>query len=124
MFPGVVLFENDQYHERDGEYQWKAENMPKAIAWCVSMVRTALENGMDVCVANTFCKRKYVDAYKKIADEFGAEFHVYRCTDYFQNQHGLSDEMVWKFRNAMEDWPGEKLIGHSAEMHKRMTLDW
>ena len=110
MFPGVLLVENDMFHMRNGNYKWSAENMPKAISWCVSMVRTALENGFDACVANTFTKRKFVEAYKKIAEEFGAEFHVYRCIGKFKNVHGLSDAMVAKFENAMEDWPGETII--------------
>lgn len=110
MFPGVLLVENDQFHMRDGHYQWKAESMPKAISWCIDMVRTALKNGMDVCVANTFTKRRFVEAYQRIAEEFGAEFHVYRCVGHFQNQHGLSEDIVAGFQKAMEDWEGEIVI--------------
>jgi len=74
------------------------------------MVRTALQNEMDVCVANTFTKRKFVEAYKKIAEEFCAEFHVYRCIGNFKNVHGLSEKIVENFKNAMEDWPGEIIV--------------
>lgn len=98
------------FHMRNGQYEWKAENMPKAISWCVSMVRTALENKFDVCVANTFTKRRFVEAYKKIAEEFGAEFHVYRCVGKFKNVHGLSEGTVAGFEKAMEDWPGETIV--------------
>ena len=110
MFPGVFLCENDMFHMHNSRYEWKAENMPKAISWCVSMVRMALENKFDVCVANTFTKRKFVEAYKKIAEEFGAEFHVYRCVGKFKNVHGLSEGMVASFQKAMEDWPGEIIV--------------
>ncbi len=124
MFPGVLLCENDMFHMHNGQYDWKAESMPKAISWCMDMVRTALENGLDVCVANTFTKRKFVDAYKKIAEELGAEFYVYRCTDHFQNQHGLSDSMVRSFEKAMEDWPGEKRIGTGEDLKRRLAVEW
>jgi len=110
MFPGVLLCENDMFHMHNGQYEWSKESMPKAISWCVSMVRTALENKFDVCVANTFTKRKFVEAYKKIAEEFGAEFYVYRCVGDFQNVHGLSSSMVQSFKKAMEDWPEEILV--------------
>lgn len=110
MFPGVLLVENDMFHMRDGRYRWKAQSMPRAISWCVDMVRTALENGMDVCVANTFTKRKFVKAYQKIAEDFGAEFHVYRCVGRFKNVHNLSEEMVAGFEKAFEDWPGEEIL--------------
>ena len=110
MFPGIFLCENDMFHMHNGQYEWKAENMPNAISWCINMVRTALENKFDVCVANTFTKRKFVEAYKKIAEEFGAEFHVYRCIGNFQNIHGLDSRKVDSFKKAMEDWPGEIII--------------
>ena len=124
MFPGVLLVENDMFHMHNGKYEWSKENMPKAISWCVDMVRTALENGMDVCVANTFTKRKFVEAYKKIAEEFGAEFHVYRCVGHFQNQHGLSEGMVAGFEKAMEDWPGEIIVDPAEKLKRKLSADW
>ena len=116
MFPGVLLVENDMFHIHNGRYEWKTENMPKAISWCTSMVRTALENKFDVCVANTFTKRKFIQAYQKIAEEFGAEFHVYRCVGRFKNVHGLSDSMVAGFEKAMEDWPGETIVDPAEKL--------
>ena len=107
MFLGVVKFENDQFCMRDGKYDWNRDRVKDSIAWCIKMVETALENGMDVCVCNTFTKRRYIEAYRKIAERYGADFDVYRCDGHFKNVHGLSDGMVENFRNAMEDWPGE-----------------
>lgn len=110
MFPGVVLFENDQFLISNGEYKWSKECVRDAIDWCTTMVRTALENEMDCCVANTFTKRRFVEAYKKIADECGAKFEVYRCVGNFKNVHGLDGKMVQQFKDAMEDWPGEIIV--------------
>lgn len=107
MFPGVLLLENDQYHMHNGVYDWHKENMPAAIDWCMDMARTALENGMDIVVANTFTRCVFIDAYKKLAEETGASFDVYRCTGNFKNVHGLTDSMVKNFEDSMEDWPGE-----------------
>ena len=114
MFPGILLCENDMFHMHNGVYEWSKDNMPKAISWCVRMVRIALENGFDVVVANTFTKRKFVEAYKKIAEEYGADFHVYRCVGKFKNVHGLSEDMVAGFQKAMEDWPGEIIVEPNA----------
>jgi len=110
MFPNTLLLENDQYHMHNGVYDWHKENMPAAIEWCMNMARTALENHFDVVVANTFTKRAFVDAYKKIADEIGASFDVYRCTGNFKNVHGLSDSLVDNFKKSMEDYPGEIIV--------------
>lgn len=115
MFPGVVRFENDQFCMRDGSYRWDRGRVKESVAWCMDMARTALAAGMDCCVCNTFAKRRYVQAYKKIAEEAGAGFDVYRCVGRFKNVHGLSDEMVRKFEDAMEDWPGEAVVDPAAE---------
>lgn len=110
MFPGTLLLENDQFLISNGEYKWSKDRVKAAIAWCTQMTRAALENSMDVCVANTFTKKRYVAAYEKIAMDCGAKFEVYRCNGNFQNVHGLDDNMVQGFKNAMEDWPGEIVV--------------
>lgn len=110
MFPGLVKFENDQYFMRDGKYCWSKEELPKAIAWCSSMVDNALSHGMDVCVCNTFTQKRFIQAYERMAKTYGADFIVYRCTGKFQNVHGLTDEMVARFEKSMEEWPGEIVL--------------
>ncbi len=124
MFPGVLLVENDMFHMHNGQYDWKAENMPKAISWCTGMVRMALGSGMDVCVANTFTKKKFIQMYQKIAQEFGAEFTVYRCVGRFKNVHGLSDSMIAGFEKAMEDWPGEIIVDPAEKLKKKLSVEW
>lgn len=110
MFPNTLLLENDQYHMHNGVYDWHKENMPAAIEWCMNMARMALENHLDVVVANTFTKRAFVDAYKRLAEETGASFEVYHCTGNFKNVHGLSDSLVDNFKKSMEDYPGEIIV--------------
>jgi hypothetical protein len=110
MFPGTFHIENDMFHIHNGKYEWKLENMPKAISWCIETCKSTLALGFDAVVCNTFTKRKFVEAYKKIAEEFGAKFEVYRCIGNFNNIHGLSDKIVQNFKNAMEDWPGEVIV--------------
>ena len=97
MFPGVFHVENDMYLMHDGKYEWSRDGVKDAISWCRRMAKTALENGLDVVVANTFTKKKYVASYEKLALEHGAEFEVYRCTGNFKNVHGLDQEMVQSF---------------------------
>lgn len=106
-FPGVFHIENDMFLISGGEYKWSKERVKEAISLCTKMVRTALANSSDVVVANTFTKCRFIQFYKNLANEYGAEFEVYRCHGDFKNVHGLSDKMVENFKNAMEDWPGE-----------------
>ena len=88
------------------------------------MVKTALEHQIDVCVCNTFTKKRYVAAYEKIALECGAKFEVYRCIGHFKNVHGLSDKMVKKFEKAMEDWPGETIVDPAEKLKKKLSVEW
>ena len=109
-WPSLLLLDNDMFLIQDGQYKWSKDRVIDAIDWCMETTRNALEHNFDVVVANTFTKARYVMAYKKIAEEYGAKFEVYRCTGDFKNMHGLSDSMVQNFKNAMEDWPGEVIV--------------
>ena len=109
-FPGILHIENDMFHMHDGKYDWHSEHMKDAISWCAEMVKTALENSMDVVVANTFTKKKFIEFYKKLADEYHAKFNVYRCIGNFKNVHGLTNSTVKNFEDNMEDWPGETIV--------------
>lgn len=110
MFPGTLLLENDMFLISDDQYKWSKDRVRVGIDLCTKMTEMALENDSDVVVANTFTKRRFISAYEKLALKYGAKFEVYRCTGNYQNVHGLNDEMVTSFKNAMEDWPGEILI--------------
>lgn len=109
-FPGILHIENDMFHMHDGKYDWRSEHMKDAISWCAEMVETALANSMDVVVANTFTKKKFIEFYKKLADEYHAKFNVYRCIGNFKNVHGLTNSTVKNFEDNMEDWPGETIV--------------
>ncbi len=110
MFPGTLLLENDMFLISDDQYKWSKDRVRVGIDVCMKMTEMALENKSDVVVANTFTKRRYIAAYEKLAMKYGAKFEVYRCTGNYQNVHGLTDEMVTSFKNAMEDWSGEIIL--------------
>ena len=109
-FPGTLLLENDMFHMHNGIYDWHGNAMPAAIKWCMDMARIALENKMDVVVANTFVKCAFIEGYKKLAEKFNAKFEVYRCYGNFQNTHGLDSKKVNSFKKSMEDWPNEIFV--------------
>ena len=113
-FPGVFHVENDMFLIKGNDYKWSPYGVKQAIVWCTDMVRNALEHKIDVIVCNTFTKRKFIQHYKDLAEQYDADFQVYRCTGNFKNVHGLDDAMVEKFKNAMEDWPGEIEVGPKA----------
>ena len=110
MFPGTLLLENDMFLISDDQYKWSKERVRVGIDLCIKMTEMALKNGSDVVVANTFTKKRFIDSYKKLADKYGANFEVYRCSGNYKNVHGLNDNMVESFKKSMEDYPGEFLV--------------
>lgn len=113
MFPNLVKFENDMFLMRDGKYCWSKERVQDAIKWCAASVENALKNSVDVVVANTFTKRRFIEKYRQIAEKYNAEFIVYRCTGNYQNVHNVSDELVESFRKAMEDYDEEIVLSEN-----------
>lgn len=109
-FPGVFRVENDMFHMKNGRYAWSASRMPDAITWCMDMCDAALGNGMDVVVANTFTKKKFVEAYRRLAERHGAEFVVYRMTGDHGNVHNVPETVLKSMKAGFEDWPGEKKV--------------
>lgn len=109
-FPGALLLENDMFLMENGIYKWSPEKVKAAVHLCMKMAKMALENCSDVVIANTFTKLMYIEAYSKLASEVGASFKVYRCNGNFKNVHNVPDNIVQKFSNAMEDFPGEVLV--------------
>lgn len=105
-----LILENDMYHIRNGEYEWDKKNMETAILWCLGTCRDALCHGMDVVVSNTFTQKRYVDTYRRIAEETGAEFEVIRCTGEFENQHSVPRFVLENMKRGFEDYPGETIV--------------
>jgi len=110
VFPGAFHVENDMFHVKDGEYRFDFNRQKDAVSWCMDMCDTALRNGMDVVVSNTFTKRKYVSAYARLAAEHGADVSVYRMTGSFENSHSVPAAVFENMKKNFEDWPGETVV--------------
>ena len=101
------IFENDMYFIKDKKYLYNQDKMRDAISWCMESVELALKYGCDVVVANTFTKRKYIQAYMNLAEKNGAQVKVYRMYGNFKNVHDVPDDVFKNMRDNFEDWPNE-----------------
>lgn len=110
-----LILENDMFHIGMGKYQYSNGNIKDAISWCYNTCMEALYNGMDVVVANTFTKKRFVEGYRELALNAGAEFEVYRCVADYGNTHNVPKFVLENMRNSFEDWPGEKIVGENNE---------
>lgn len=101
------ILENDQFQTVDGEYKWSSDGTKRAISLCMSLADQILASGADVCVCNTFTQVKFIEAYKRIADRYGAKFEVYRLHGNFQNMHNVPERTLNNMKTSFQDWPGE-----------------
>lgn len=105
-----LILENDMFHMRDGQYMWDKDSMPDAIDWCMDTCERALSLGMDVVVSNTFTKRSVITKYIELADIYGADYEVIRCTGNYGNIHEVPRFVLESMKRNFDDWPGEKIV--------------
>ena len=110
VFQGAFHVENDMFDVKDGEYRFDFNKQKDAVSWCMDMCDTALRNGMDVVVSNTFTKRRYIMAYVKLAAKYGADVSVYRMTGSFKNSHSVPAAVFENMKKGFEDWSGEIFV--------------
>jgi len=115
---GCFHVENDFYHVRNGKYCFDELRKGQSISWCMNMVDTAVMNGIDVVVSNTFVKREYIEIYKRLADDCNLDFTVYRMMGSFDNVHNVPDDIKKSMSDEWEDWDGEVFIYQNMHFDK------
>lgn len=80
------IYEADMFHYDDqGNYNWNANNMGAAHAWCRNNVEWAMQRSIErIIVSNTSTTEKELNPYVALAEEFG-----YRVVSLVtENRHG------------------------------------
>ena len=109
-FGGALVLENDMYRIHNGIYVFRDEETHDACTWCSEMCREALASQIDVVVANTFIRAKYIKYYTDMAHNYGVPCWVVRCVGNFKNVHGVPEDVMKSMANSFEDWPGEDIV--------------
>lgn len=101
---GYMHFEADQFFLVDGKYQFDAEKLPQAHAWCLDQAREALSSGEFVCVANVFATVEDIKPYT----ELGVDYQVTEANYPGQSIHQVS---AAKLRAMESTWvPTDRLL--------------
>lgn len=107
------------HYDKDGNYNWKPENIGKAHAECYSSFKRALKDEKPLVVLdNTNTILKEFKPYLELARTFGYDVKVIRMTTPLnetlgRNVHNVPDETVKKMYNRVQKYPGEKLVDGS-----------
>jgi predicted kinase len=100
---GVAHFEADMFFMMDGKYEWSPASMSTAHRWCQDSVRNCMTFAMDVVVSNTFTQKWEMKHYLDLAEQFGYEVEVIRCTAQYGNTHNVPEETLQKMAERFED---------------------
>lgn len=105
----VLHVEADMFHMRDGDYQWKAENVSKAHQWCKAQVEEAMLFGFDVAVSNTFTRIGEFEDYIELGQKYKYDIKIIACKNHFGNVHHVPLETLIKMRNRWQDYESEEI---------------
>ena len=107
---GTAHFEADMYFMKDGEYKFDVSQISNAHKWCQNSVSHSMllnhtsGHNSTIIVSNTFTQEWEMDAYYKLAEEWG-----YRVTSLIVenrhegvNVHGVPQETLDKMKQRFE----------------------
>ena len=96
---GRKHFEADMLMVDDGgRYHFQPDILAEAHEWCLESCRSALSQGYDVVVSNTFTRRWEVMPYINL----GYPFSVVVCEGRWQNIHNVPAEKIEQMRQRWE----------------------
>ena len=93
-FKDFEHYENDQYFEKDGVYNYKAELAGEAAKDCLDRVTQAMERGVDIVVTNTFLTYWEYKNYYRAAQDHGYKVHKVLCQDEFGSVHNVPPDRM------------------------------
>jgi predicted kinase len=90
--------EADQYFMKSGTYEFDADRLQHAHAWCLNTTRELLQTGEDVVVSNTFSTWRELRPYVELSRALGVEPVLILMQSQFQNIHAVPDTSLERMR--------------------------
>lgn len=98
-------FEADMYFTlASGDYLFDPLQLDAAHRWCQAQTESALKNGEDVVVANTFVCCWEIKPYYQMAQRLGATFEVIECKGQYPSIHDVPPAVIEKMRSRWQPW--------------------
>lgn len=102
---GAVCTADDWHTDREGNYNWKPENVGKAHAWCQRKCERFMKRGVSpIAVANTSTTEKEFKYYYDIAKKYGYRVFsiVVENRHGGKNSHSVPIETLEKMKNRFD----------------------
>jgi len=100
--------EADMFFVQNGVYTFNPKRIADAHKWCQSVVCTALSNGMDVAVSNTFTTLWELEPYLEMTHTY--DLKVYTCMGRWNSVHNIPIDVWQKMEARWESFEGETFI--------------
>lgn len=102
----AICCADDYFMDDEGNYNWSAEKLGSAHMWCQSLFKENLIDGTDVIVvANTSTRERDVNAYRKVALEYGYNVFVLVIENYHEgvNIHNVPVDAIDKMKEQIKN---------------------
>lgn len=99
---GFMHFEADQFFDGPDGYKFDASSLKDAHAWCLLKSLSALKEGHDVVVSNTFTRHWEMKDYINGAAFLGVVPQIITCHGEWQNVHNVPSERIEQMRSRWE----------------------
>jgi predicted kinase len=98
----AVCTADDWHTDRNGNYNWKPENVGKSHAWCQRKCERFMKRSIErVIIANTSTTEKELDVYYQLAEKYG--YRVYSIIVENRHdgvsEHNVPEETIEKMKN-------------------------
>jgi predicted kinase len=96
--------EADMFFMEDGEYKFDPTKLKRAHEWCQNRVRVWMMSGYNVVVSNTFTQEWEMEAYYKLAEQYGYRVHSLVVENRHEgvNEHGVPADKLEQMKNRFE----------------------
>jgi predicted kinase len=96
--------EADMFFMEDGEYKFDPTKLKRAHEWCQNRVRVWMMSGYNVVVSNTFTQEWEMEAYYKLAEQYGYQVHSIVVENRHEgvNEHGVPADKLEQMKQRFE----------------------
>ena len=96
--------ESDMYFVTNGRYEFDPSALRRAHEWCQNRTEQCMKKRYNVVVSNTFTQEWEMEAYYKLAEQYGYRVHslVVENRHGGVNEHGVPADKIEQMKNRFE----------------------
>jgi predicted kinase len=107
---GCFHVEADMYYLKDKKYDFDISKAQLAHNWCQETAWAAMENGIDVCVSNTFSQKIEIQPYSDFTAKTGHKIKIISLTEKYGSVHKVPETTIQNMIDRWEKIEGEEEI--------------